>query len=472
MPLSAHLDRSIPVRLGARRMWRRRLPLFVLIALALTFRLAVVLSFHATAGDGTQYYKLAEQLRLTGRFAYAKPPAPSTWSRLPGYPLFLAATSVFHRGPSTVEEHTTRAVCENAVLDVGTALLVFVMLEAAVSALAAYLGFVLVVLCPIIVICSAHALTESLAVFLTTLIVFLCLRARARRTLLPALGAGLALGFMQLMRVDAFTVLPAILFSLSWRAGHAWRRSLVQIAGLGLVAAVVWAPWPIRNELAYGAPHAEGTEWLAMDGTPMRNGVMTWMRSWASGQPGEGYHLMAMSVGLPLDPNRPNIVLSAMYDDPTERQQVVDVLTEYNRHSLSETVDARFIAMGNARASAHPFRQYVTLPAKRLLSLWTPIPVYEMSIRVAWLGMPQGQRIYGGCEAVLFCVCLLMWCVNLRSHPLLFGVAALVIVGRSLLHATIAHPCPTERYVVECVPMLLLCGAAGIATLGRLRATP
>ncbi|MEO6951795.1 MAG: hypothetical protein ABI321_08270 [Polyangia bacterium] len=451
-----------------------RRPLSILVALALTFRLAVVLSFHATAGDGTQYYKLAEQLRLTGRFAYAGPPAPSTWSRLPGYPLFLAATSVFHRGPSTIEEHTTRAVCENAVLDVGTALLVFAMLEAAAGMVAAYLGFVFVVLCPIMVICSAHALTESLATFLTTLVVFLCLRARAQRTLLPAVSAGLALGFMQLMRVDSFTVLPALVIAMCWKiGGGVSRRTVSQVIGLGLAALVVWAPWPIRNEIEFGAMHAEGTEWLAMDGTPMRSGVMTWMRSWASGQPGEGYHLMAISIGLPLDVKRPRIVLHSMYDDPLERQQVVDVLTEYNRHSLSAKADARFIEMGRARAKARPFRQYVTLPARRLVSLWTPVPVYEMSIRVPWLGMPRGQLVYGTCEAVLFGLSLLMLIVYARRYAVLFAVAAAVIVARSLLHATVAHPCPTERYVVECVPMLLLCGAAGIATLlASRRATP
>ena len=454
-------------------MSHRRLPLALLVVLALAFRLAVVLSFHATAGDGAQYYKLAEQLRLTGRFAYARPPAPTTWSRLPGYPLFLAATSVFRRGPSTVEEHTTRAVCTNAVLDVGTALLVFAMLEPAASALAAYLGFVLVVLCPIVVICSAHALTESLATFLTTLVVFLCLRARERRTLLPAMGAGVALGFLQLMRVDGFTVLPAILVALCWRAGAASRRALVQVAAVGLAALVVWAPWPARNELVFGAPHAEGTEWLAMDGTPLRNGVMTWMRSWASGQPGEGYHLMAMSLGAPLDVNRPGIVLPAMYDDGAERAQVVDVLNEYNAHHLSEKADARFIEMGRARARAHPFRHYVVLPCKRLLSLWTPVPVYEMSIRVPWLAMPQAQRVYGAIEAMLFALCLLLLVTCFRDHARLCFAAASVIAARSLLHATIAHPCPTERYVVECVPLLLMCGAAGVAALrARARRRP
>ena len=446
-------------------MWRRRLPLCVLVALALTFRLAVVLSFHATAGDGTQYYKLAEQLRLTGRLAYAAPPAPTAWSRLPGYPLFLATTSVFHREPSTVEEHTTRAVCENAVLDVGTALLVFAMLEATACAVAAYLGFVFVVLCPIIVICSAHALTESLATFLTTLVVFLCLRARAARTLLPVIGAGVALGFMQLMRVDSFTVIPGVLVALWWNRHAEWRRAFAQTAVLGMLALLVWSPWPIRNQIEFGAPHAEGTEWLGMDGTPLRNGVMTWMRSWASGQPGEGYHLMAMSLGLPLDPDRPNIVLSAMYDDAAERQQVVDVLGEYNAHKLSAKADARFIEMGRARAEAHPWRQHLVLPAQRLLSMWTPIPVYEMSIRVRWLAMPGAQRVYGTCEAVLFGLCLAMMIGYFRRYALLFTVAASVIVSRSLLHATIAHPCPTERYVAECVPLLVMCGAAGLAEL-------
>ena len=99
-----------------------------LIAAALLFRLAVVSSYQAPAGDGLQYFKLSHELRQNRRFAYAPPPAPLAFTRLPGYPLFLA----FIAQPSlplTLEQHLLWATRWNALLDVASGVLIFAILR-------------------------------------------------------------------------------------------------------------------------------------------------------------------------------------------------------------------------------------------------------------------------------------------------------------------------------------------------------
>jgi len=425
-----------------------------LVAASLTFRMVLVFAYSAPAGDGWQYYKLAEELRVDHRFAYAPPPAKPAWSRLPGYPILLAATGLPYRGRVHIDPHVQRAACLNAVFDAVTALLIALLVEAEVGLVGGAIALVLVTLCPILAACSMYALTESFATMLGVAAIFLALRAEGRAPWL--VGAGALLGWSQLTRVDTFTLLPAIVLALAWRPSRSALRALVLV---GATALVVWLPWPVRNVIQFGHPHFEGTEWLAQDGTPLPSGVMVWMRSWAWGAPGQAYDLFAIANGQPLQIERPGIVLPAMYDDDAEKRDVEDVLRRYNAQKLSPSVDARFIELGRARGRRHPWRQYVVLPWRRLASLWTPIPKYELPIDIDWLGLPKAQKTYGEIERWVFLASLAGLLACWRRHRQILSIAAAAIVGRSLLHATIAHPCPTERYLVECTPFILLAGS-------------
>ena len=68
-------------------MARPSTPWLVAIALVigLGFRLALVSSWHAPAGDGLHYFQLSQELRAHGRFAYGPEPRELTYTRIPGY---------------------------------------------------------------------------------------------------------------------------------------------------------------------------------------------------------------------------------------------------------------------------------------------------------------------------------------------------------------------------------------------------
>ncbi len=450
-------------RLPSRLRERSTLAALALVAVALAFRLAVVDSWHAPAGDGLQYWTLSQSLLRDHRLAFAPPPAPPQFSRLPGYPLFLAA--VTHEAPLPLGPHLRRATVANVFLDLGSALLIFGIVRRRRLGLGtAWAAFVSVLVCPILVYLSCYGLSESLATFLTTLTLYCALGDDWRW----ALAGGAALGLLQLVRIDGVAIAPACALALYFGAST-WQERLRRGALFAVAAAVVFAPWPLRNLQLYGEPHVEGTAWMRQDGKPLPLGMMRWMRSWGTGTWGEDYNLMAVANDMPLDVRRPGIVLPVMYDDERERAEVVAVFERYNRERFSPAVDAEFSRLADARRAKSLLRYYLVLPAKRLVAEWRAMPEWELPMRTRLLGLPAARGRYAVFEKLLFALALVGAALLVRRDGRLVLVAAAAVGVRSLLHA-FAHPFPVERYLVESFPALMLLtgvGAVGLVELAR-----
>ena len=233
------------------------------IVVSTLLRLAIVTSYAAPAGDGHQYFHLSQELIADGRYAYGAS-LPPTWTRLPGYPLFLAA--IVHE-PFPLWAHLVRATRANALLDVGSALLVVAMLRRrGARLLVQALAYAFVILCPPLVYLSCYGLSESLATFLFVLEVYFALRTLdGGHPLRDVALAGFVAGLGQLTRVDGFTALPAVLVAVA-AAKVPWHTRLQRLAVFALVAALTFAPWPLRNLHLFGATHWEGSEWLTHAG--------------------------------------------------------------------------------------------------------------------------------------------------------------------------------------------------------------
>ncbi len=422
---------------------------------ALLFRLAIVITWHAPAGDGVQYYQLSQELRRAARYAYAPPPAPLSYSRLPGYPLFLAATvSPFHPLPLGV--HVVWATVENVLLDLATALLVFLILHER-RMRGAKLALALVVLCPTLWLVSCFALSESLSTFLGVLELFLALRALERRPLLYAALAGAVAGFAQLTRADALTFAAGVLIILC----ALQHRRLAAMVSFAAAALAVFAPWLIRNQIEFGATHAASTTWRKMDGAPLGDGPIAWARTWSTSQPGEAWFDLMMANDAPLEINRPGVVLPAMYDNAGERAHVVQLFERYNRERLSPSLDAAFMQLAEERKARAPLRFWVTLPLKRMLVLWSPAPPWELPFRVGWLGMPTLRPALGWLDKLLFVAALagaIVWWRREQERLLLLGLIACV-AARTLLYGFAIPHGVGGRYLVEAFPLFILMAA-------------
>lgn len=435
------------------------------VVLLLVLRFKIIGVWRAPAGDGVGYYQLAQELRLHGRLAFGPPPTPLSHARLPGYPLFLAYVAA-PRAPIGLGMHLALAVPWNIWLDLGSALLVaLIVAELGLPLFGGVLAFGAVMLCPILVFLSSYGLTESLATFLATLQLYLLVRCRR-----PGSGLGLPLlagavtGLAQLVRVDAVALLPACLVALG--LALPLRTRVKRLAAFALAALVVFAPWPLRNLYHFGHPHPVGTTWLRQDGTPMPTGMLRWMRTWGTGEPGQSFLIFLAANNLPFDPQRPGVLTPRMYDDESERQRIADLFRRQTVEHMSPAVDAAYHAMADERTRRAPLRTLVTLPLRRLYNLWQPMPEADLPMRVPLLQLPQRREQLGALEQRLWLVCLAGGLLLLRRREArgYVGLVLLAVVTRCLIHIY-AHPFPVQRYLAEAVPAMLSL-LAGWATIG------
>ncbi len=427
----------------------------------LGFRVAVIATWHAPGGDGVQYWKLAQQLK-EGRFAFAPPPAPLSYARLPGYPLITALLC----GPTLIGlgSHVERATLLNVLFDAGTAAVVFALIAwSGASRRAALVGAGLYLLSPLNLRVACYALTECVATLLLTaelwLAVSLADSATPRRR---ALVAGLVAGLAQLVRSDSLVALPFVAWALL-RLADRWR--LVAAWLLGFV--LLFAPWMIRNQIQFGNPYPISIMLRTNEGEPLPDGFVRWARTWSASDPGDSYLDFLFTIKRPIDPNtqlRPH-----MFDSEAERRELLSVLALYNRSGMTEAVHQGFVKLAADRTARQPLRTYVTLPLRRLGKLFAPLPEYELPMRVWWLGLPAARPLLGALDYVLYGACLVGVVGLLRRRdgrdvPLLLALGsslALRIAMFSFLVPVAAY----QRYLVEGFPAMIVLAVVGIARL-------
>jgi hypothetical protein len=426
------------------------------VGAALVFRLAIVLGWHQSGGDGLQYFQLAQELRRAARFSYGAD-QPLSYSRLPGYPLFLAAT-VSPGHPLSLENHVFWAAIANVFLDIGTALLVFGILRRRGLG-GARLALAMTLLCPTLWLVSSFAMTESLSTFLGTAALYLAIRALGQRPMIFAAAAGAAVGAALLVRADAITFVPGALLLL----GSLPKRRLTAMAAFGAAALVVFAPWPIRNQLRFGAPHFFATGWRDMDGEPLGNGPFEWARTWSRSAPGDAWFEIVMANHSLMEPKRAGVMIPEMFDDDAEKQRLVALFWRYNSVKLTPEVDDKFRALAAERRAKHPFRYYVTLPLQRMTRLWSPVPDWETPMNLRWLGLPTLRPVMGWLDKPLFALALVGAIVAWRrGQRALVGAFAACLGARTLLYGWAIPHVTCGRYLVEAFPMLIALAAIAL----------
>ncbi len=436
------------------------------LAVGIALRIAFVATWHAPAGDGVHYYKLSQELTAHGRFALG-PGEPVTYVRMPGYPLFLAYLAV-RQAPISLERHLRFATGANVVLDLATALLVFLILRR-FGVGPALTGVGMVLLCPILIRLSCYALTESLATFLATLELYLALCAMRGRLLLYAVACGLVAGLAQLVRADAVAVAPAVGLALLW-AEAPLKRRIAALALCGIAAAVAFSPWPLRNLSRFGKPYFGGAVFRRVDGTPLPVEILSWERTWASSAPGQSYIDLPFVFNQPLPITRPGIITPAMYDSEAEHKQVVAIFERYNRERFSPEVVAALGALAHARLRAHPLRTLVVLPLERIWHLWGPEPEWELPMRSPVVA-PHLLGLFDHLDLVLLAFALAgaaLWLERGgRDERRLALIFLACIAARTAIFSFAIPNATNERYATEAYPMVIVLAAWGFWSAWR-----
>jgi hypothetical protein len=442
--------------------------------------------FHPYAGDAKFYEELARNWLyhgVLGRNMWGQL-LPSD-ERMPGYPAFLAAIyRTLGRSRSAV---TSVQVAVDLMTCMLTALIAARIAPVQKRTRVATIAVWLAALCPFMAGYTGVVLTETLAIFVTTLavLIFVCVLthpdvniARAAITknkLIKYVGwfflGGLIVGAGTLIRPETPLLLIAfglVLCARWWRPANWWKLALAVLwMGAGLVPPL--APWAARNVLHVGQmqflapPHAE------TPGDRVLPGFYDWTQTWLV------KFRDAYSVSWKLGEKSPidiNAIPGYAFDSQAERAQVAALINEYNKRALiTPALNVQFAQLASERAARHPARTYIFIPIERAWWTWfTPrIELLPFSgklwpVQEAWHDNPEdfGFTLGFGILNYIYVGMALIGAWKFRARPGISFLLAFLLV-RTVFVTQLQTVEP--RYVMECFPVVLV--LAALAWAGR-----
>jgi 4-amino-4-deoxy-L-arabinose transferase-like glycosyltransferase len=459
---------------------RKDARLFLAACLAgLALRLVFVLHFPGVVDDSRLYADIA--INWLGHGVYGITDSGQvvpTFSRLPGYPAFLAAIFAIF-GWSNF-----RAVLLIQVLfDLGTCFLIADLARRMLDERAARAAFLLAALCPFLANYSAAVLTETPEIFFTTLALDLavCGLAPFRRDVDSSskpssttwLGCGLSIGACILLRPDGgilFCAIGGYWFLLSVRrlvagstGGPGSAPRVLPMLRVGVILTIAafapLVPWTLRNLHTMHRFEPLAPRYANDSDERLMPGFNRWTKTWIA----DYTSVQEIYWRVPGDAIDINRMPQRAFDSSAQRQETEQLFADYNQdHDMSPEIDARFAALAAARIQAAPLRYYVWLPAVRIADMWLRprtelLPSdprwWEFDDEVPWLAVSivfgLVNLAYVGAAAA----------GALRSRDL-FGVGLFVmfLLLRSLFLGTLENPEP--RYTLECYPVVIVAAAA------------
>ncbi|MFZ0582119.1 MAG: hypothetical protein WA690_04895 [Candidatus Acidiferrales bacterium] len=451
------------------------------LAAGLTLRLYFIVHFPFYAGDTKFYEELARNWVEHGVYGlFVMGQLAPVDMRTPGYPAFLAAIYfLLGRGSRAV-------MLVQAFLDLGTCVLTALIAARLVAAarrrVVATAALWMAAVCPFTANYTAVVLTESLAIFLTALALFVLVHLlsdpevmdcfggdfAARRRVLVFVAwfllAGLVVGVGTFVRPEAPLILAAAGLALCWR----WRRradwAKLILAGLwmgvGLVIALL--PWAARNARTLGRIQFLGPRYAQSYGDFIPRGFFAWTQTWMT-RFGEAY-LVNWKLGK--QPLSVGALPAAAFDSDAERARVAELLARYDRDLLlTPALDRDFAQLARERTERRPWRTYVAIPAERIFAMWfTPRiellpysgdlwpPGEKWRENRADFAVTLGFGILGIVYALLALCGLWRWRGGTAGIFLILFVAIRTVAMTQLQTVE-------PRYVIECFPVVLAFGA-------------
>lgn len=419
------------------------------------------LFYPGIAGDGLHYWHLA--VHIDRDHTISQDGKTPSWTRLPGYPIFLALTTqpgISDTGPQTpiairdrVYAWLARLKRVNLAVDLLGGLLAMALALALGAGRFSLLALAWWAVQPWTSVVAVYPLSDSFATTLTAATLAVLARAMGTRRARDFILAGVLGGLGQWVRSDAMLLLPAI--GGGALLVGATLRDRLRLAAVALAAyALVFVPWPARNLALFGRPYLLGGNiGIDKDGRPLdRTSAFTWMRSWCSGREEES---VRVAWRFPSQPVSIDDVPPQAYDSPAERAELASILAGYNRKGavLDAELSARLDALSAARRAAHPFRHWVRLPVERIVRrLFPPRDGFGLGALPA---APWMRPVWVGADSIVVLAGLAGLVLLARRRS--WRPFAIVLGGWLALRAvavTVVMPAPEPRYFLEILPLL------------------
>jgi 4-amino-4-deoxy-L-arabinose transferase-like glycosyltransferase len=442
-------------------------------------RLFFITHFQIYAGDTKFYEELARNWLDHGAYGVMlHGELIPVDMRVPGYPAFLAVIyAVFGRGDKTVM--LVQAIVDLAAC-VLAALIAARLAPASKRNLAAIAALWMAALCPFIANYTAVVLTETLAIFLTTLtlLVFVCvigqpwmdrpIRSFDRTSLLRAVGwfllGGILVGVGTLVRPETPLLLVAVglVLCARWRRSVDWPKLALAVLWMAVGLLLPLLPWAVRNARTMGRIEFLAPRYAQTAGDYVPVGFYDWTRTWMV-RFGEAY---LAPWKLQKAPILIQTLPDSAFDSPAERIRVAALLESYNGGlRMSPMADRGFEQLAHERTARHPMRTYVLIPIRRAWAIWFT-PRIELLPYSGKLWPPRAQLQGNPTEFKVTLWFEIINCIYLglafwgawrcRRNPAMVLLITFIIV-RTVVLTQLQTVEP--RYVIVCFPALLAIAA-------------
>jgi hypothetical protein len=445
---------------------RLRTMLLALFALAAgtALRLWFIHAFPQIQGDSLLYGDIARNWLTHGIYGRTvlHPGGPTaiapTLVRLPGYPAFLALCFA-----AFGNQNYPAVLYLQVVIDLATCLLIAEFVRRLRGGRAAMVALWLAALCPFTANYVAMPLTETFSIFCVAL--GLCAFAAVLHR--PHWGWMLALAFAwsysALLRPDGALLgvvfFPALI--LYGRSSLGLARSLRVAACCGLIAALPFAAWTLRNWHTFHVFQPLAPRSATDPGEAKSTGFQRWAKTWVADF-ASTYEVYWNVPGDDIDIH----ALPARALD-TQQSETLALISRYNEGDvLTPEIDAAFASLAGQRIHAHPFQYYVTLPLLRLADMWLRPRVEMLNIELRWwqYRLHHVETRISYAYGALNVAYLLAALIGVFYWPRFVSAMVAYMLLRSMLLATIDAPEP--RYTLECFPIIIAFATAAFIRRG------
>lgn len=471
-------------------MTNRRWHLFLAALVGISLRLFFVLHFPAKSGDTPIYEELAINWLNHGIYGLAAPgQIVPTDMRVPGYPAFLAC--IYALTGRTAAAARTFVMLAQIAFDLGTCFITAAMAGVLASekqrTRMCIAAMWLATTCPFLANYTAVPLTETLATFFTSLALLLLVmytkhcgvrgisadhsHRESFSKRLPALGAFLV-GIATLLRPESPLLLIAFGLVLAWEARNParWRLLLSTIAAIGCFFLIPLLPWAARNAVTLHKLQFLSPRYAQLPSEIVPKGFYSWEKTWLTRM----RDTYLVSWKLDEEEIRIQDLPDSAFDSPEERSRVAALLTKHNQaYIMSQEIDDGFAALAAERTARHPLRTYVTVPLRRILSIWLtpriellPYSGHVIPIRANWEDDPVDFSVTVGFFLLNMSYIVLAligiwrawrWFGKSTDSQSAITLIVIFIIVRTVFLSRIESPEP--RYVLECFPGLLALAA-------------
>ena len=458
----------------------------MLVAIAL--RLLFILKLSLIAPDSYVYGDIAKNW-LHGVYGLSggKTPGPggspvlngieATYIRLPGYPAFLALCFLLFG-----REHYHAVMFVNLFIDLATCFITADLALRTAGERAARIAFALAATCVLFANYVGIPLTETPAIFATVAALDGAVIALERWQKCPTATShssaafarrawiltGVAIAFGILLRPDGGILLAAVVgyLGLRWLRRTVTLRQAIAASSLVIVIALApLAPWTIRNWRVFNVFQPLAPVYANSPGEYVPLGFIRWQKTWIvdySSVEDIWFHVPGDELSLDALPAR-------AFDSDAQRQQTAELFAQYNEtKTMSPGLDARFSALAAVRIREHPLRYYVELPVLRAVDLWFRPHTEMLPLDSHWWQFNQDLRdaLFGTAVGLLgwFYVGAALLALRPAIHVRYAGLFLLFFLLRTAFLAWM--PNPEQRYMLECLPALLVFSAAGLGGIG------